>query len=141
MAEIKPEWRNVTLGEVYDELESIKKAKDKHWAEYNALPKGEGHGESFDALMDREREACDRVEAINEQILPILESLVELKVFIVEMGSSSAIKLWVEMALSKMKEAHLTEDRLSAKLTSVEMNEDKKYWIFLNVETKSAGLN
>jgi hypothetical protein len=40
-----------------------------------------------------------------------------------------------------MIEAHLTEDRLTGNITSVGVNEEKQYWIFLNLETKSAGMN
>jgi hypothetical protein len=126
-------WRKITLGELQDELTRIKTDTDKLNGEYKLLPPdGPERDVAFQAGMDRGYELHQDLRKVCETLFPLIELLYDREVFVVVLGDADSIARWIQ--------SNVFRQGLTAKLTSVGMNEDHAL-IYLNLETRTAGQN
>lgn len=127
------EWRNVTLGELDDELTRIKQETVQVNAEYKLLPPdGPERDALFNAGVDRGLELGQDLRKVVVQMYPLLEKLFDHDVFVIQMGSADSITRWVK--------GNIACQELTAKVTSICMGEES-FWVQLNLETKTTGMN
>jgi hypothetical protein len=127
------EWRNITLGELDDELTRIKQETAEIDANYKFLPPdGPERDVRFNADVNRGLELGQDLREAVKKLYPLIERLFEYDVFVIQMGSADSIARWVK--------ANIACQELTAKVTSICMGEES-FWIQLNLETKTTGLN
>jgi hypothetical protein len=127
------EWRKVTLGELDDELTRIKQETALVDAECKFLPPdGPERDVLFNAGVNRGLELGQDLRKVVVQLYPLIEKLFDHEVFVIQMGSADSIVRWVK--------ANIACQELAAKVTSICMGEEG-FWIQLNLETKTTGLN
>jgi hypothetical protein len=136
---MKPEWRNLTLGEVYDELRRIRETGPWIDGQYDDIREKQGSVPSnvADELMSLDRSLAEEQTILIEQLFPILKEI-PVKAFIIEMGSASEAASWIESTVTKLGAQGVRDFRLTPEVTSIDLAEEG-YWISLTLETKGSG--
>jgi L-2-hydroxyglutarate oxidase LhgO len=89
--------------------------------------------------MSVDRTLAEEQTKIIEQLFPILKEI-PVKAFVIEMGSATEAKHWIETTATKLLKLGVYDLRLNPEVTSIEMAEEG-FWIYLTLETKGSGSN